>query len=85
MKVAVIMGSSSDWKVMQESCAMLDEFEIPYEKKVVSAHRTPKLMYEFASQARTNGYDVIIAVQVVCASTRNGCINDNNTCYRCTD
>ena len=61
MKVAVIMGSSSDWKVMQESCAMLDEFEIPYEKKVVSAHRTPKLMYEFASQARTNGYDVIIA------------------------
>ena len=65
MKVAVIMGSSSDWKVMQESCAMLDEFEIPYEKKVVSAHRTPKLMYEFASQARTNGYDVIIAVQVV--------------------
>ena len=40
---------------------MLDEFEIPYEKKVVSAHRTPKLMYEFASQARTNGYDVIIA------------------------
>lgn len=61
VKVAVIMGSSSDWKVMQESCAMLDEFEIPYEKKVVSAHRTPKLMYEFASQARTNGYDVIIA------------------------
>ena len=61
MKVAVIMGSYSDWKVMQESCAMLDEFEIPYEKKVVSAHRTPKLMYEFASQARTNGYDVIIA------------------------
>ena len=67
MKVAVIMGSSSDWKVMQESCAMLDEFEIPYEKKVVSAHRTPKLMYEFASQARTNGYDVIIAGAVVFA------------------
>ena len=85
MKVAVIMGSSSDWKVMQESCAMLDEFEIPYEKKVVSAHRTPKLMYEFASQARTNGYDVIIAGAWCRASTRNGCINDNNTCYRCTD
>lgn len=61
MKVTVIMGSSSDWKVMQESCAMLDKFEIPYDKKVVSAHRTPKLMYEFASQARTHGYDVIIA------------------------
>ena len=85
MKVAVIMGSSSDWKVMQESCAMLDEFEIPYDKKVVSAHRTPKLMYEFASQARTNGYDVIIAGAGGAASTRNGCINDNNTCYRCTD
>ena len=59
MKVAVIMGSSSDWKIMQESCAMLEQFEIPYEKKVVSAHRTPKLMFDFASEARTNGYDVI--------------------------
>ena len=48
MKVAVIMGSSSDWKIMQESCAMLEQFEIPYEKKVVSAHRTPKLMFDFA-------------------------------------
>lgn len=61
MKVAVIMGSSSDWKIMQESCAMLEQFEIPYEKKVVSAHRTPKLMFDFASEALTNGYDVIIA------------------------
>ena len=61
MKVAVIMCSSSDWKIMQESCAMLEQFEIPYEKKVVSAHRTPKLMFDFASEARTNGYDVIIA------------------------
>ncbi|PNZ70423.1 5-(carboxyamino)imidazole ribonucleotide mutase [Staphylococcus croceilyticus] len=61
MKVAVIMGSSSDWKIMQESCAMLEQFEIPYDKKVVSAHRTPKLMFEFASEARANGYDIIIA------------------------
>ncbi|MCI2773373.1 5-(carboxyamino)imidazole ribonucleotide mutase [Staphylococcus petrasii] len=61
MKVAVIMGSSSDWKIMQESCAMLEQFEIPYDKKVVSAHRTPKLMFDFASQARANGYDIIIA------------------------
>lgn len=61
MKVTVIMGSSSDWKIMQESCAMLEQFEIPYDKKVVSAHRTPKLMFEFASQARANGYDIIIA------------------------
>lgn len=55
------MGSSSDWKIMQESCVMLEQFEIPYDKKVVSAHRTPKLMFDFASQARANGYDIIIA------------------------
>ncbi|BGE82760.1 5-(carboxyamino)imidazole ribonucleotide mutase [Staphylococcus petrasii] len=61
MKVAVIMGSSSDWKIMQESCAMLEQFGIPYDKKVVSAHRTPKLMFDFASQARAKGYDIIIA------------------------
>ncbi|MEB5628148.1 5-(carboxyamino)imidazole ribonucleotide mutase [Staphylococcus capitis] len=61
MKVAVIMGSSSDWEIMKESCLMLDEFDIPYDKKVVSAHRTPQLMFEFASQAKQNGYDIIIA------------------------
>ncbi|MEX3500693.1 5-(carboxyamino)imidazole ribonucleotide mutase [Staphylococcus capitis] len=61
MRVAVIMGSSSDWDIMKESCLMLDEFNIPYDKKVVSAHRTPQLMFEFASQAKQNGYDIIIA------------------------
>ena len=61
MKVAVIMGSSSDWKIMKESCSMLEEFKIPYEKKVVSAHRTPQMMFNFASQARQNGFDIIIA------------------------
>ncbi|WP_415429242.1 5-(carboxyamino)imidazole ribonucleotide mutase [Staphylococcus capitis] len=61
MRVAVIMGSSSDWEIMKESCLMLDEFNIPYDKKVVSAHRTPQLMFEFASQAKQNGYDIIIA------------------------
>ncbi|MDY5059704.1 MAG: AIR carboxylase family protein, partial [Staphylococcus simulans] len=61
MKVAVIMGSSSDWDMMSESCQMLDQFGIPYDKKVVSAHRTPKLMFDFATEARLNGYDVIIA------------------------
>lgn len=55
------MGSSSDWETMKESCAMLEEFEIPYDKKVVSAHRTPQLMFEFSNEARANGYDVIIA------------------------
>ena len=61
MKVVVIMGSSSDWETMKESCQMLEQLEIPYEKKVVSAHRTPQLMYEFAKGARDDGYDVIIA------------------------
>ncbi|HJE01942.1 5-(carboxyamino)imidazole ribonucleotide mutase [Staphylococcus auricularis] len=61
MKVAVIMGSSSDWTMMKESCDMLETFGIPYDAKVVSAHRTPQLMYEFALEARNNGYDVIIA------------------------
>ena len=61
MKVAVIMGSSSDWEIMKESCNMLEEFGIPYEKKVVSAHRTPHLMVDFASHAVSDGYDLIIA------------------------
>ena len=55
------MGSSSDWETMKESCQMLEQLDIPYEKKVVSAHRTPQLMYEFAEGARDDGYDVIIA------------------------
>ncbi|HEC2223266.1 TPA: 5-(carboxyamino)imidazole ribonucleotide mutase [Staphylococcus delphini] len=61
MKVAVIMGSSSDWNVMKEACAMLEEFNIPYDQKVVSAHRTPHMMVDFATNARNNGYHVIIA------------------------
>jgi len=61
LKVVVIMGSSSDWDTMKESCLMLEQFEIPYDKKVVSAHRTPQLMFEFSNEARANGYDVIIA------------------------
>ncbi|OEL07686.1 5-(carboxyamino)imidazole ribonucleotide mutase [Staphylococcus equorum] len=61
MKVVVIMGSSSDWETMKESCLMLDQLEIPYDKKVVSAHRTPQLMVEFSKEAREKGYDVIIA------------------------
>jgi len=59
--VAVIMGSTSDWETMQASCAILDELEIPYLKKVVSAHRTPDLMFSFAEEARGNGLKVIIA------------------------
>lgn len=59
--VAVIMGSISDWETMQYTCEILDEFGISYHKQVVSAHRTPDLMFEFAEQARGKGYKVIIA------------------------
>lgn len=60
-KVAVIMGSYSDWETMKESCKLLEEFSIPYHKEIVSAHRSPELMFEFAKNARENGYSIIIA------------------------
>lgn len=60
-QVAVIMGSSSDWETMKHACAMLDQFGVPYLKQVISAHRTPELMAEFAHNARANGLKVIIA------------------------
>ena len=59
--VAVIMGSKSDWETMKECCLILDELAIPYQKKVVSAHRTPDLMFEFAETARAEGIKVIVA------------------------
>ncbi|SMF59934.1 5-(carboxyamino)imidazole ribonucleotide mutase [Paenibacillus barengoltzii] len=60
-QVAVIMGSKSDWETMSHACDVLDELQIPYEKNVVSAHRTPDLMFEFAEQAAARGLKVIIA------------------------
>jgi len=60
-KVAVIMGSKSDWDTMSQACAALDDLEVPYHCEVISAHRTPKRMVEFAESARSNGFDVIIA------------------------
>lgn len=60
-EVGVIMGSKSDWETMKHSCEILEQLEIPYIKKVVSAHRTPDLMFEFAEKARTEGLKVIIA------------------------
>jgi 5-(carboxyamino)imidazole ribonucleotide mutase len=59
--VGVIMGSSSDWETMKYACDVLDELSISYEKKVVSAHRTPDLMFEYAEQAREKGIKMIIA------------------------
>lgn len=60
-KVAVVMGSSSDFETMKETCDLLGKFGILYEKKVVSAHRTPDLLFEFSKSARENGFSVIIA------------------------
>ncbi|MCM3585391.1 5-(carboxyamino)imidazole ribonucleotide mutase [Mesobacillus maritimus] len=59
--VGVIMGSKSDWETMKHTCEVLEQLEIPYLKKVVSAHRTPDLMFEFAENARKEGLKVIIA------------------------
>ena len=59
--VAVIMGSSSDWETMREAASTLSEMGIEYEKKIVSAHRTPGLMYSFAKEAESRGIEVIIA------------------------
>lgn len=59
--VGVIMGSTSDWPTMQEACLVLDEINVPYEKKVVSAHRTPDEMFTYAEQAIEKGLHVIIA------------------------
>lgn len=60
-KVAVVMGSSSDWPVMQPATEYLEKFGLEYEAKVVSAHRTPDLLAEFAKTARDNGFACIIA------------------------
>lgn len=59
--VGVIMGSTSDWETMKKACDVLDELAIPYEKKVVSAHRTPDLMFSYADNAAARGLKVIIA------------------------
>ncbi len=60
-KVGIIMGSSSDWPTMKNAASILDDFGVPYEKRVVSAHRTPELLYEYASTAKDRGLSCIIA------------------------
>lgn len=59
--VGVVMGSDSDWPTMKEATEILDHFEVPYEKKVVSAHRTPDLMADYGKKARDRGLKIIIA------------------------
>ncbi|MGD9952949.1 MAG: 5-(carboxyamino)imidazole ribonucleotide mutase [Burkholderiales bacterium] len=60
-RIGVVMGSKSDWDVMREACAVLAEFGVPYEAKVVSAHRTPDAMFAYAERARDRGLRAIIA------------------------
>jgi 5-(carboxyamino)imidazole ribonucleotide mutase len=55
------MGSQSDWETMQHAAAQLDELQVPYEVEVISAHRTPDLLFEYASSAAQRGLEVIIA------------------------
>lgn len=61
VKVGLIMGSTSDWETMKYAADILDELNLPYEKKVVSAHRTPDYMFKYAESARERGLKVIIA------------------------
>ncbi|GAA0795056.1 5-(carboxyamino)imidazole ribonucleotide mutase [Marinobacterium sediminicola] len=60
-KVAIVMGSRSDWPTMEEAAGILDTLGVEYHAEVVSAHRTPDKMFRFAEQAADNGYKVIIA------------------------
>lgn len=59
--VGVVMGSKSDWPTMEKTVEMLENFKVPYEVRVVSAHRTPDLMFEYAETAESRGLEVIIA------------------------
>ena len=60
-RVGVVMGSRSDWETMEHAARVLDELGVPHEVRVVSAHRTPDLLFEYATTARTRGLEVIIA------------------------
>tara|TARA_B100002019_G_scaffold245001_1_gene222207 strand:+ start:850 stop:1329 length:480 start_codon:yes stop_codon:yes gene_type:complete len=60
-EVAVVMGSISDWDVMKAACDVLEEYGVSYEKRILSAHRTPLEMIDFSKNAKANGFKVVIA------------------------
>lgn len=60
-QIAIVMGSKSDWSTMQEATQILDQLQVPYHVEIVSAHRTPDKLFEFAENALNKGYKVIIA------------------------
>lgn len=61
VKIAIVMGSKSDWTTMQESAQILDQLQLPYHLEVISAHRTPDKLFQFAENAKQNGFEIIIA------------------------
>ena len=61
MKVSIIMGSGSDWDVMKSACETLDSFGVDYEKKVISAHRTPQYFSEYMASLKERGFGIVIA------------------------
>lgn len=61
IKIGVVMGSQSDWETMQFACQILDKFNITYDAQIVSAHRTPEKLYEYAKTAADKGLQIIIA------------------------
>ncbi len=60
-KVCIVMGSANDWDIMSKACTVLDEYGVSYDRKVLSAHRTPLAMAQYAKEAEQNGANVIIA------------------------
>ena len=71
-KVAVIMGSDSDWPVVKAATEQLKKFGIPFEAHILSAHRTPAAAAEFAKNARKNGFGVLICAEKRCRCAANG-------------
>ena len=61
VKISIVMGSISDYETVKETCMILETFNVDYEKKIVSAHRTPEYMFAYAQEARSKGIQVIIA------------------------
>ena len=61
IQISVVIGSQSDWQTMQEACDLLEKLDVPFEKKIVSAHRTPDRLYDYANSLRKRGVKVVIA------------------------
>ena len=84
--IAIIMGSNSDWPTMKHSADVLDELGIKYATKIISAHRTPDRLVNFAKNAQSDGYKVIIAGAGGAAHLPgNGGINDTSTSSWCSN